>query len=100
MVNTNEFISSGTPMFSRDSRRAVGKVAFDEDVENAVTAVVFIFRKKSKGESADKKYTEAEYTTNPWISRPPSTTKINHNNANNRSIPKDAILLKTNKLTA
>jgi hypothetical protein len=61
-VRTKLLISFGTPRFSSEIRRAVGSVAFDDDVENAVTMTVQTRLKKSIGFSLDNSHTESDYT--------------------------------------
>ena len=54
-VSTKLLISRGTPRFSSATRRAVGRVAFEDEVENAVSITVLTRRKNSSGEMRDRK---------------------------------------------
>ena len=59
-VRTKLFISLGTPRFSSETRNAVGRVALDDEVENAVTMTSQTRLKKSIGFIFDSSQIESE----------------------------------------
>src|SRR6185369_13247955 len=88
------------PRFSSETRKAVGSVALDEDVEKAVTIAVRTRRKNSKGEIRESKATEMEYTPNMWRAKPPSTVNTNQPSATSRSNPKRDVVVNSRHATA
>jgi len=99
-VRTKVLISRGTPRFTSDTRRAVGSVAFDEDVENAVNITAWTRRKNSSGEMRESKPTDSEYTPNMCSDKPTSTVTTYHANARSRANPKRAVGVKRRQATA
>src|SRR2546425_2154516 len=93
-------MSRGTPRFSSDTRSAVGSVAFDDDVEKAVSITVRMRRKKSRGEMRESTATEMEYTPNMCSASPPRTVNTNQASATSRSKPKRAVVVNSRHATA
>ena len=89
-----------TPRFCSPHFRAVGKVAFEDDVANAVSMTVFTRRKNSSGEIPESSFTDSEYTPNMCSASPPITVTMNHSRACRRSSPKLAVLLNSRQATA
>src|SRR6185369_17611345 len=90
----------GTPRFSCETRRAVGRVAFDDEVLKAVSMTVLMRRKNSSGGIRDSSATDSEYTPNMWMASPRRTVAMNQPRAWRRSSPKRATFVKMRQATA
>ena len=98
-VSTKVLISRGTPRFSSDTRSAVGSVAFDDEVENAVSITVRMRRKNSTANPRQQRHRKRIHAEHVQA-KPISTVTTNHASAKSRSKPKRAVVVNNRQATA
>jgi len=97
--STNRATRGGTPRFSSAVWIAVGSVALDELVLNAVIIAAFDFSKNTSGFMPPSVFTRIGKTTKSWIASPPSTVPTKAPRAMSTETPSSAVVVKMSAKT-